>query len=576
MRKPNIVFVLTDDQGYGDLGCTGNEAVKTPNIDMFFEESTHLTNFHVGPTCAPTRSGLMSGHYANSAGVWHTVGGRSLLREEEWTLPQALKESGYTTGIFGKWHLGDEYPYRPKDRGFDEAIVHGGGGISQAPDYWGNDYFDDTYYVNNVPKPFKGYCTDVFFREGLSFIEKNATKPFFCYIACNAPHSPYNVDKKYSDLYKDEVPFERAKFYGMITNIDENFGRLKEKLEELKILDDTILIFMTDNGTSKPSKMDQNGFMLDSNNAGLRGMKNSEYDGGHRVPFFMSYPNGGVLKNRDIDMITANVDFMPTLLDFCDVEIKDHKFHGQSIKPWIVDEKKEEINRVLVTDSQRVAYPIKWRKSAVMTNRWRLVNGYELYDMNVDREQRNDVSYENMEVVKELRGEYDKWWDIVSEQFDVDIPIHIGNYKTSFTTHDLRNAECDTAWNQAQIRKGQQARGYFEIEVDEDGDYEISLSRWPSYEDRAINKGIDGFDHPIETSFISRKEYDSYYGGIALDFKKINVKIQGVNLSNEIDASASKASLKVTLKKGQTKLVANFLDKDNKEYAAYFIEIAKI
>ncbi len=179
IKQPNVIFILTDDQGYGDLGCTGNPILKTPHIDQFYNESIRLTNFHVGPTCAPTRAGLMTGHYANSTGVWHTIGGRSLLRKEEWTLATALKENGYVTGIFGKWHLGDEYPYRPHDRGFDKSIVHGGGGISQTPDWWGNDYFDDVYSSNGESQEFSGYCTDVFFREAMTFIEENKEQPFF-------------------------------------------------------------------------------------------------------------------------------------------------------------------------------------------------------------------------------------------------------------------------------------------------------------------------------------------------------------------------------------------------------------
>ena len=261
-EKPNIVFVLTDDQGYGDLGCMGNEIIQTPHIDAFYDISVRLTDFHVGPTCAPTRAGLMTGHYANSTGVWHTIGGRSLLRKNEWSLADALKEAGYATGIFGKWHLGDEAPYRPQDRGFDEVVIHGGGGISQTPDHWGNDYFDDTYRVGEGLKKFSGYCTDVFFEEGIKFIEKNRDRPFICFLPTNAPHSPYNVDKKYSSPYKGKVPEPRDRFYGMISNIDENFGRLRARLQELDLEQNTILIFMTDNGSSCGTSIDEQGYVI--------------------------------------------------------------------------------------------------------------------------------------------------------------------------------------------------------------------------------------------------------------------------------------------------------------------------
>ncbi len=392
IKQPNVIFILTDDQGYGDLGCTGNPILKTPHIDQFYNESIRLTNFHVGPTCAPTRAGLMTGHYANSTGVWHTIGGRSLLRKEEWTLATALKENGYVTGIFGKWHLGDEYPYRPHDRGFDKSIVHGGGGISQTPDWWGNDYFDDVYSSNGESQEFSGYCTDVFFREAMTFIEENKEQPFFCYIPTNAPHYPYNVDNKYSDMYKDLVPnnnMERACFYGMISNIDDNIGILRQKLKDLNIEDDTILIFMTDNGTSGGVITDEYGFVIDGYGAGLRGQKNSEYEGGHRVPFFIRWPKGELKGGKDINELTANIDFMPTILDLCHISVNDcHQFHGESIVDLLYEGGNTTKNRVIVTDSQRVPYPVKWKNSSVMTNQWRLINGQELYDINVDREQK--------------------------------------------------------------------------------------------------------------------------------------------------------------------------------------------
>ena len=255
--RPNIVFVLTDDQGYGDLGCHGNSAIRTPCLDRFHQDAVRFTDYHVGSTCAPTRAGLLTGHYCNSAGVWHTIGGRSLLRADEWTLADALTGAGYRTGHFGKWHLGDSPPYRPHERGFAESIYHAGGGIGNTGDPWGNDYFDDTYFKNGIPTPYEGYCTDVFFREGQRFITENADRPFFCYIATNAPHGPLNVEPHYVEQYRDATPHEeRARFYGMITNIDENFGQLQATLDELGIADNTILIFMTDNGTATGVELD--------------------------------------------------------------------------------------------------------------------------------------------------------------------------------------------------------------------------------------------------------------------------------------------------------------------------------
>ncbi|KAA3664329.1 MAG: hypothetical protein DWQ04_06235 [Chloroflexi bacterium] len=332
MSQPNIVFVLTDDQGYGDLGCHGNPIIQTPHIDRLYAESVRLTNYHVGPTCAPTRAGLFTGHYHNSTGVWHTVGGRSLLRRDEVSLADALAEAGYCTGLFGKWHLGDNYPYRPQDRGFQDVVCHGGGGIGQTPDYWGNTYNDDHYAINGEWTPFSGYCTDIWFREGMQFIERHQHEPFFCMITTNAPHSPYIVDRSYSDRYVAQVEHQdRANFYGMISNIDDHVGLLRQQLDALGLTDNTILIFMCDNGTSGGASLDQNEFVTGGFNAGMRGVKGSPYEGGHRVPFFLHWPGGGLTQGQDVPELTANVDVMPTLLDLCGVE--NGRFqHGQSLK----------------------------------------------------------------------------------------------------------------------------------------------------------------------------------------------------------------------------------------------------
>jgi len=267
--KPNVILVITDDQGYGDLRCHGNKVIQTPNLDKLYTQSTRLTNYHVGPTCAPTRAALMTGRYCNRTGVWHTIMGRSLLRKDEVTMADVFRAGGYRTSFCGKWHLGDNYPLRPRYRGFDEVLAHGGGGVGQTPDYWGNDYFDDTYMHNGKPVKFTGYCTDIWFDAAMKFAEScaKAGKPFFTYLATNAPHGPFNVAKKYSDLYAGKADVPNANFYGMITNIDENMGRLVKKLDALGIADNTILIFTTDNGTAAGFRRGK-GF-----NAGMKGTR---------------------------------------------------------------------------------------------------------------------------------------------------------------------------------------------------------------------------------------------------------------------------------------------------------------
>ncbi|MGB9595230.1 MAG: arylsulfatase, partial [Candidatus Poribacteria bacterium] len=528
MRRPNVILIITDDQGYGDLGCHGNNIIKTPNIDALHDQSVRFTNFHVGPTCAPTRAGLMTGRYCNCTGVWHTIGGRSLLRQDEVTMADIFRSNGYKTGLFGKWHLGDNYPFRPHDRGFEIALYHGGGGVSQTPDYWGNDYFDDTYMLNGEPVGFEGYCTDIWFREALKFIESNKNQPFFCYISTNAPHAPYNVDEAYSGQYKGKVPDYRANFYGMITNIDENVGRLVLKLAQLGIDKDIILIWMTDNGTSAGASLDKYGFVQEGYNAGMRGMKGWEYEGGHRVPFFIHWANGGFRHNRDINQLSANIDILPTLIDLCGLKSPDHiRFDGVSLKPLLYDIPNNLDERVIVTDSQRVEYPIKWRKSAVMTNRWRLINGVELYDILADPEQKDNIADHYPDVVQELRKHYETWWELVSPTFDKNCPIIIGTEHekiTRLTCHDWHGEEC--AWNQGQIRQGLQCNGFWVIEVVNSGEYSFELRRWCKEEDRAMTEGIPG------------EITDWYHGGKALDIKMAYIKIGDQEQTKVVDPEA--------------------------------------
>jgi arylsulfatase A-like enzyme len=349
--------------------------------------------------------------------------GRSLLGKHETTVADIFSSGGYRTAIFGKWHLGDNYPFRPQDRGFQEVLIHGGGGVGQGPDYWGNDYFDDTYFHNGKEKKFEGYCTDIWFDGALKFIEANKSRPFFCYIPTNAPHGPYNVADKYSKPYRDKgVNANQANFYGMITNIDENMGRLMRRLKGLDLEDNTILIFMTDNGTSG------------SYPGGMRGKKGSEYEGGHRVPFFVRWPAGGLDEPGDVDRLSAHIDVLPTLIDLCGLKKpRGLKFDGASLARLLKDRTSKWPDRTLMVHSQRIENPEKWRKSAVMTQRWRLINGKELYDIPADPAQANDVAGANPRVVKKLRRFYEKLWADLSKGFDEYCEIIIGSDKQNPT-----------------------------------------------------------------------------------------------------------------------------------------------
>jgi arylsulfatase A-like enzyme len=539
-EQPNVVIVITDDQGYGDLGFTGNPAVQTPALDSLRRQSTLLNNFHVDPTCAPTRAALMTGRYSNRVGVWHTVQGRNMLRRREVTMADIFGQNGYATGLFGKWHLGDCYPYRPEDRGFQHSVYHPAGGVGQAPDYWGNDYFDDTYLVNGKLQRFEGFCTDVWFREGMKFIENNVRegRPFFAYIAPNAPHSPFYCPEEYAKPYEGNPAVSRAEFYGMITNIDDNMTRLMSRLETLGVADNTILIFMTDNGTAG-GLHEGRGY-----DGGMRGQKNSEYDGGHRVPLLIRWPDGKIEAGKSVEHLTAHMDVLPTFIDLLNLKAPGIAFDGASLRELLYGDGRKWPERTLVVESQRVVDPVKWRKSAVLTDRWRLINGKELFDMKADPKQVNEISAQYPEVFKRLRGEYDNFWNDVSREHGLTSYMVIGSDQSpvvSFCSHDWLIDKLPP-WDQPHIKNGAVAEeACWAIEVEQDGDYELSLRRWPVEADKGINDGT--------------------YGK-AFNYKQARLRIGDIDETKGIPDGAKEVTFRVTLKKGVAELSPVFIGPD--------------
>ena len=492
-QKPNVLVIITDDQGYGDVGAHGNQMIQTPHLDRLHEQSVRLTQFHVDPTCSPTRSALMTGRYSTRTGVWHTILGRSILYRDETTLADLFRAGGYRTGMFGKWHLGDNYPYRPTDRGFDVAVHHGGGGVTQTPDAWGNDYFDDTYFRNNQKERFEGYCTDVFFKEAMDFIGTPSEKPFFCYLSTNAPHGPFLVAESYKKPYLEKAVSEpMASFYGMITNIDENLGRLRTFLEANGLSENTLLIFMTDNGTaaglSRPKANETQSAKWKGFNDGMRGTKGSAYDGGHRVPSFWYWPQGELGNPRDMDSLTAHIDLLPTLADICHLDTTTTQpLDGISLLPWLQNRPNTFPDRTLFVHSQRIEYPRKWKTASVMTDRWRLIDGKELYDIREDPGQERDLSVSHPETVHRLRTAYDDWWASLKPRFDSHPFIVIGSPKanpTTITAHDWHGSS--VPWNQRMIRNMPAANGYWMVECEHTGWYRFTLRHWPAEEPKEI------------------------------------------------------------------------------------------
>ena len=491
-RHPNVVLVITDDQGYPDLGCTGNPWIQTPHIDRFAAEGVRCEDFHVQPLCTPTRGAIMSGHRPALNGAWATCWGRSLLGANETTLADLFGQGGYRTGMFGKWHLGDNYPYRPQDRGFERVVAHKGGGVGQTPDFWGNNYFDDTYFHNGQPVEHTGYCTDVWFDQAMSWIEEVADEPFFCYLATNAPHDPYLVADEYRQMYEGNPDIFEPAFYGMITNIDENFGRLRAKLAELGIEDNTILIFMTDNGSSGSAYLDDQGFETHGYNAGLRGKKGYFYDGGHKVPFFIRWPAGEMAAPRAVSEMCLDVDLLPTFVDLCGLPSPDCDLDGESIAPLLHGRADElDGDRVhFLHNDQGTQPPDKWT-SAVLTRRWRLVFGRELYDIQADPGQKNDLANEHPDVVKRLLEEYERWYASVEPRMRDYHPITVGHEAENPTRLCAMDVMGDIVWSQHEIVKATRSTGRWTVRIAQDGRYRFSLRRWPDELGLAIDADVD-------------------------------------------------------------------------------------
>ncbi|MGJ8762171.1 MAG: arylsulfatase [Polaribacter sp.] len=568
-KKPNVIIVITDDQGYGDLGHTGNKIIKTPTIDKFATESISLTNYHVGTTCAPTRAGILTGRNSNRNGVWHTIMGASMLNREEVTMADVFKENGYKTAIFGKWHLGDNHPFTPNDRGFEEAFYHGGGGIGQTPDYWNNDYFDGTYLRNGTPEKTEGYCTDVWFNEAIKFIEAKKDSPFLCYLSLNAPHSPFNVPQEYYDLYKDEDSLleTQKRFYGMITNIDDNFSTLLKKLDELKIADNTIVIFTTDNGTSNGYKAGEDGRVY-GYNAGMRGTKASEYEGGHRVPFIIRWPNGKLEGGKSLSDLTAHVDLLPTLTSLTNIShISDKVMDGTDISAYLTNETPID-DRYLVTDTQRIAWPEKGKNSCVMDGDWRLVNGNELYIISNDPGQSKNIADQHPERVSKMNAFYEAWWQTVIKEVKYST-IDLGvDEEEVITCHDARTVDYYPPWNQRMIRAGNPMKpASFFVNFVKSGNYTFKLRRWPS--ESGVALGAEILDEIAETA-----TQDPRIKGKAMTFKKGYVKI-GDNeaVALDVDNAAQSADITVAVEQGKTELLAWFEMEDGTVSNAFYVNV---
>ena len=494
---PNIILIITDDQGIGDLGYMGNPLIKTPHLDRLAARSTRFTNFHVNPVCAPTRAALMTGKYPQKTGIYDTYNGGAIMASEEITMAEIFSQHGYQTGIFGKWHLGDNYPFRPTDQGFAHALVHRGGGIGQPGDvsnFFAGDsaYFNPVLYANEKPVKTKGYCSDVFTDGAIDFIKKAENTPFFLYLAFNAPHTPLQLPQKYYDLYTDltlddykrkfrgkdndvenmtEGNLEDAKkVYGMVTNIDDNIGRIIDVLDREKLSDNTVIIFMSDNGPQ------QRRFKV-----GYRGLKGSVYEAGVRVPFFVYNSGKRIPKNKEVHARAAHIDLLPTLVELSGIRADlPEDLDGRSLVELIKNSSVSLPERGLFTEWGR-GYPVPYKNMSVHRGNYKLVaqtdyqapiESFELYDLNTDPSEAHNLIANEKDRAIALKSELDDWMDALyahpnnNKLFYIRIGTPHEN-PVELNRNDAKGAS--GIWTQSEVY------GYWDIEVVEDGVYDFDV-----------------------------------------------------------------------------------------------------
>lgn len=494
--RPNVILIVTDDQGCGDFGSQGNPVLRTPNLDALAARSAAVQTFYVSPVCTPTRAALMTGRYCQRTRAIDTYIGRAMMEPAEVTVAEALRAAGWATGIFGKWHLGDCYPMRAIDQGFDEALVLRGGGIGQPSDPEGGEgrYTDPWLFHNGELVRTKGYCTDVCFDAAIAWMRARRAQgqPFFTYLATNAPHGPFaDVPAAAYEYYREQdlSPVHLAagehdndllaRIFAMIENVDDNVGKLLAALEAMGAADDTQVLFCVDNGPNTQRYV-----------RGCRGWKSEVYEGGIRSPLWACWPKR-LAAGTTADRVAAHVDVMPTILDACGVPLPAGvRIDGRSLLPLLEGRESAWPDRAIVIQAHRGDVAVRYHNFMERTQRWKLLNAsgfdkemdsvtprFELYDMQNDPFELHDVAAEHPEVVEDLRARYDAWFDDVSStRPDNYAPprIVIGAAAApgvTLTRQDWRRTTNDHGW-------GARSTGYWEVDVADAGPYQVRV-RFP-------------------------------------------------------------------------------------------------
>ena len=551
--RPNVLLIMADDMGFGDIKMAGNPHIYTPNLDRLSSESVNFTNFYVSPVCAPTRASLLTGKYAQRVGVLSVTNGYETLNPEAVTLAETMGAAGYRTGLFGKWHLGENYPSLPNAQGFQQFVGFRTGHF--------DDYFDPLLERNGENYPTKGYITDVLTDEAIGFMKKSTpSEPFLCYLPYNAPHTPLDVPEKYLARYQNKGLGERVeRVYAMMENLDENVGRLLAFLEKSGLAKNTIVIFLSDNGPITKFRSGSEEWRF---NAGLRDQKFTVYEGGIRTRFFARWP-GHFVPNRTVDLIAAHIDVMPTLLDLCEIQPQS-SLDGVSLKPLLTEKKPEWLDRTLFLNFalETLRKPAPYPGGIVRTQRYKMVNGKELYDLEKDPGEQHNIADQHPQKLAELDQQYRAWWGSLfpSGTYEIQpIPVGYDESKTVRITPHLGRVKGSLQYTGFRGMYGKETVGVhpsgvdgdwianwlstddaisWNIEVVEAGDYEVLLNiRCPRGSEGStvrVSIGDQRVENKVPVADLKAGEWEEVkWGSLRLTPGKYPLSVQATNVAGK-------------------------------------------
>ncbi|MEI6872582.1 MAG: sulfatase-like hydrolase/transferase, partial [Verrucomicrobiota bacterium] len=539
----------------------------------------------------------MTGVDAMKNGCTSVSQGRSMVREDIPMLSNYFADAGYATGLFGKWHMGDSYPYRPQDRGFQEVLMLRAWGLASLASHWknnfhpkgGNAYTDPVLEHNGVDTEYKGYSGDIWFSEAMKYMaecQKN-NKPFFIYLPNNLAHVPDFVPEKYSAPYAKigkwkgtdgedvRVP---ALYYGMIANIDENMGRLDEFLVKSGLKENTIIVYSSDNGSRS----------LEATkiwNVGMRGYKTELFDGGHRVPLFVRWPKSAIQHGHDVHELTEVQDLAPTLLDLCEVKPnKCYRMSGISLVGLLKGEASLPTARNIAIQYRISCKP--WNSAAALSDKWRL-KGASLYNVAKDPHQDEDVAAQFPEVFNGLNHFYDDWHKEAYAEFQKIRYIRLGNFSVPeviLYANDWQGDHCDTFDDMVAAKS---KKGAWDVEIENSGDYQVELSRWPFEAGKTLNENLHGeLEDPaniasqaeLDKLAQERKPSNAKGGlGSGLPIARAQLQLADANQTIETKPEDKVAAFRLHLEAGKTKLSANFLDKDGQLLcSAFYVKVTRL